>query len=486
MSTILNWIMIRKWFAATIAVLVVIIIGLLFKNGNSNQGIYVVTAKSLSSDVVTVSGKVVPVDDADLSFEISGKVESVNVREGDKVSVGSVLASLEASDVRADLLKAEADLIAEKAKLDELKSTETLNVSEVGSAEQGLIREMKNAFTISDDAIRNKTDQFFSDTNTGRPQILFYFGDYYLKEEINKERKEIELLLREWSDSSQELDVDNYDVEDISLTKSNLEAVRNFLELVSSAVNKFEPVGSVTSSDISGYKSDTASARTNVNNALSSLIDAEENLRSTVSKIPYQEALVKSAEATVASKKASLIKMSIRAPFSGTVSVREIDPGEIVSVNQKAFTLISSGNVEVETYMPEIYISGIKVGNTAKITLDAYGEDVSFDGLVSYIDPAATEKDGVTSYKLKIQFNSTDERIRSGMTARADISAEVQKQSLIIPKKAVYSRNGEKFIIIKQSDNSEKERLVSVGEEQDEFIEITSGISVGEIVVVPK
>jgi len=146
---------------------------------------------------------------------------------------------------------------------------------------------------------------------------------------------------------------------------------------------------------------------------------------------------------------------------------------------------MSNAQFQIEANIPEADIAKVKPGQTANVTLDAYGPDVLFHASVVSVDPAETIVDGVPTYKTTFQFEGTDARIKSGMTANIDIQGQMHENVLSVPQRAVVNHNGKKYVTIKTGKNTTKEVVVSLGlRGSDGAIEITDGLSVGDEVVV--
>jgi HlyD family secretion protein len=450
-------------------------------NGEAEET-YTITADSLVSDGVTVSGKVVAHEDVELGFESTGRVSSVAVKEGQEVARGAVIARLDAAEIAANLLKAQSDLDAERAVLAELQDGEN-NLTEVSTARESVVRVLKSAFTTADDAVRNKTDQFIRDADTRKPDIVFIFDDYDLKLEIDEERVQIGALLAEWRVFNDALTAASFTPDKLAEVKENLADVKEYIELVSRAVNTFEANGTYPQSTIDKYKTDVAAARSAIDSAQADVVDAEESLRGTVSQIPYQEAKVKSAQATVQSYQAQLSKAAIVAPFSGVVTRQDAKVGMIASANDPVVTLMSASQFELETFVPEVYLANIKVGNRASVTLDAYSDGSTFPASVTLIDTAATDRDGVATYKVRLEFDADDDRIRSGMTASVTIAVDAPTKAIRVPARALINRNGDLYVKVKEGDTVEL-RSVAVGAQDLETVEITAGLAIGDVVLL--
>lgn len=466
-----------------IALLAIIGFSVLKNNGGEPE-IFTLTSDKLATTGVTVGGTVVAQDEVSLSFDMSGRIASVPRQAGDRVSRGTVLATLNTGTLEANVLKAQGDLDAEIAKLNEYQTLEGSGLTEVDTKKTQLAREIQNAYSVAEDAIKNKNDQFFEDAQSRFPEIKALFDGYDLRKTINNERYQIGLVLKEWQMWAPMVSKNNY-TDRLNDTRNNVEKVQRYLNLISPVVSRFEPGASATQTEIDKYQTDISVARTNLNTVLANITDAEEALRSTTSQIPFQEARVKSARAVVQNYQAELAKAIITAPFNGLVTQQDAKVGMSAMSDQGLVSMISDSNYGIETYVPEVYIAQIKVGNKAKVKLNSYGSTENFDATVSYIDPAASQRDGVASYKVELVFDANDERIKSGMTADVEIMTETVNPSFWVPAAAVIDQGGATYVKVKSGETVELRR-VEPGERTDTEVEVKSGLIVGDELVLEK
>lgn len=474
MQKILSFIVSKKYY---ILVLVLLVSGGYYfynKNGSTN-GQYVQLQKGSLIKEVSIAGRVIASKNVDLSFETGGTVNAVSKDVGSAANAGDVIASLDSSELRANLAKAQANLGAEQAKLQQLQTNE-VGATEVTTAKRKLSDSILDGFTSADDAVRNKVDQFFTDADTGNPKILFAFNDYPLKEKINAQRVVVEETLGKWSALNSRISADNISSTDADTARTYLTTVKTFLNDVSRAVNNFETNDTLSQIAIDKYKSDVALARTNVNNALGALTTTQEGIRSTSSGKPVQEANVRSAQAAVDALNVQIEKTYIRAPFSGVVSVQDAKVGEAVSAHSNLISVISN-TYEIEAYIPELNIAGVALKNKARVTLDAFGVDQTWDATVIKIDPAETLKDGVATYKVRFSFDMADVRIRPGMTANVKIETGRKDNVMYLPARVIVSKGGKDYVMVKdQKKNIEKE-IVAGERDSRGNAEIISGVS---------
>jgi len=264
-----------------------------------------------------------------------------------------------------------------------------------------------------------------------------------------------------------------------------------------------------------------ASAETSITNAKNALATAQNQLDLkragyTQEQIRAQEAQVKQAKASVSAQKAAIAqawasvqnyqaqidKTILKAPISGTISRLEVKVGEIVfpssstyEIQMPAISIISEGDFEIEANIPEVDISKVKIGDKAKVTLDAYGSDDVFFAAVATINPAETLIEGLTTYKITLLFTETDERIKSGMTANVDILTASKDDVIVIPQRALITKEGKKIVrILKEKpDPKNPEKTIEELTEVEVVtglrgsaggIEITEGVNEGDKVVI--
>lgn len=206
---------------------------------------------------------------------------------------------------------------------------------------------------------------------------------------------------------------------------------------------------------------------------------------STQEQIDLQKTKIDSAKAGVRLIYSQLAQRTITSPINGIVSKNEARVGEIVSASVPVITIISAAQFEIEANIPEVDAVKLEVGDLAKVTLDAYGDDVLFEARLVKIDPAETVIEGVSTYRTILQFASEDERIKSGMTANLDVVTDRREDVVFVPQRVIEVSGGEKYAKILKNDQVVRVKLEVGLRGSDGFIEIIKGINAGDKVVVP-
>ncbi|PIR44071.1 hypothetical protein COV23_01820 [Candidatus Wolfebacteria bacterium CG10_big_fil_rev_8_21_14_0_10_31_9] len=467
---------------------------------------------------VSATGNVKPAKSVGLTFPKSGRISQIYVSVGEKVYAGQTLSTLDSSEIKPQILQAQANLENQQIKLDELKKGTrpeqiAISESELSKAQQdlanyynGAITVLNDAYAKADDGVRNQADTLFSNPNSDSPQLIISSNDSQAVIDATAQRTLTRDAMKKWFTDLQILknSPSQSSIDQILInSKNNVAVVRNFLIRVSDVLNS--PVG-ISSTSLATYKTSIATARAEVNLAASS-IDSQQQLinsqkitvqktenqlalqkaGSTPGEISSQEALVKQAQASLENLQAQYENTILRSPINGVITKIIPEVGEISSVVSPSISLNSDANFQIDANIPEVDITKIKLNNPTSITLDAYGNDVIFEAKVISIDPAETIVEGVPTYKTTFQFIKEEDKIKSGMTANITIKTAEKKHVLTIPQRTLQINDANKTVLTLNSDNKTTNEVeVKIGlRGSDGNIEILSGLKEGDRVIIP-
>jgi HlyD family secretion protein len=482
---------------------------------------------------IDVSGKVKAAESVDLAFEHSGTISSVNVSVGSHVGVGQILASLSSSDLIAQRDGAQANLNGMQARLDQLmhgarpeeialaqNNLDTANIAEVQSRKVAMDT-METAYSAADASVHTTADALFINPRSLNPQVIFLTTDNQNLVNLLAMRIKIEAEFSQWKNAFSSLSgsTDSASLQ-VSLqdTSNKLNDVISFLDILKSALQNAIPTNSFSSSVISANLAAIQSARLSLQGSVTAIIGAEGSLQqSSLAAIQAQEALslkqnggtiddINAAKASLDAATAAVLGLNVqidktvlRSPFNGTVTVNDAKVGQIASPNAPLVSLISDAKFEIECYVAETDVSKIKVGQSAEVTLDAYSANsqsafsTGFLASIVAIDPSDTVVNGISSYKVTLQFNDNNSLIKSGMTADVHIVTAEKNNVLAVPRQAVITHaDGQYVLTLRQGDKAGNTTpqliLVQTGIEdttsaKTDMIEITSGLSAGDKIV---
>jgi RND family efflux transporter MFP subunit len=267
-------------------------------------------------------------------------------------------------------------------------------------------------------------------------------------------------------------------------------------------VREGEPVKAgqvVVKLDTSEYEARVAQARGNLNNARAQMEIAskarDNNLvlveKGFISKNAFDnsasqyvaaKASVDSAQGALDIVLKSLNDTVSRAPISGLVSVRHVQPGEKVAMDSRLLEIVNLQQLELEAAVPSSEISKVAIGQ--KVELRIEGLPQRFDGKVVRVNPATQA--GSRSVPVYVQVANPQNLLRVGMFADGRLLLSSKAGVVTLPQSAVRKVNNGSFVFA--IVNNKIERLpVTLGNTglvgDDHHIEITSGLEFGAQVI---
>ena len=166
---------------------------------------------------------------------------------------------------------------------------------------------------------------------------------------------------------------------------------------------------------------------------------------------------------------------------------RKLTVGSWVSRQNPVIATLPDLSVLVsETYVEEIYISKIKVGDSARVVIDALKHQEK-TGVISNISNVGQEMTGFESkvFKVNIRIASDNKRIKPAMTTRNEIIISREPNVLVIPRAALFSDGPEKFVYLKEFSGVSVRKVVC-GNQSDKFVVIKSGLKEGDKILLNK
>ncbi len=471
---------------------------LFFKGGDGRKAPFLVHAGEFVNQI-SVSGKITAAENVDLSFEQAGIIRSVYAKVGDKVSAGKLLFAQDTAQLQAQAGQMQAGIDLQKAKLNQLlagSSPEDIKIKEdaIASAKQDL----QNTYATALSYITSAYNAIYNASTTVTHIKNIYFSSQdqqgvkvqYAKYEISNSLSAAQVSLDSARANNENI---NSAIEEII---ASLNAAYNNLKIIREITDEGVYYSAVLTTDKTSLDTQRANINTALTNVLSSKQDivsdkaalqqAENSLQAIkaaprVTDTAVYDAQIKQAEASLQEINAKIRGKQVIAPIAGTITVVNAKVGSIVGPTEVAASLISNGKFQIESYVPEIYVASVKIGNPAEITLDAYGADKKFAAAVVSIDPSETIKDGVSTYKTTLQFVHDEDQVKDGMSANVVIITNKKENVISIPQGLVKIKDGKKVVnIIQQDKIIEKE--VQVGEVYSSGqVEIISGLNEGDV-----
>jgi len=170
----------------------------------------------------------------------------------------------------------------------------------------------------------------------------------------------------------------------------------------------------------------------------------------------------------------------ITSPISGIISSRSVDLGTYVNPGMVVAEVVDISRLKVTVNVAEQEIMSLKPGDEVRITTDVY-PGVDFSG---HIKSISSKGDGDHTYPVEVDFgNSREHQLKAGMFANLYFAQNMLANSLVIPRQALVGsvESPQLFVV---DDGIARLRNIVVGKSYNDFLEIKSGLTPGETIVV--
>ena len=210
-------------------------------------------------------------------------------------------------------------------------------------------------------------------------------------------------------------------------------------------------------------------------------------------KLEQQQADITVAERTVATWQQQLEDAIIRAPFSGMVTSKNAQPGEMISpisagggfTRTGICTIVDMQSLEIEIDVNESYINRVEPRQSVEATLDAYPDWRIPCKVIAIIPTADRQKSTV---KVRVGFDKLDSRILPEMSIKAAFresssAASGASRGLVVPKTALRQQDGHDIVLVVQNGRVER-RPVKVSSATGDEAVVSAGLVAGERVII--
>ncbi|MCM8811515.1 MAG: efflux RND transporter periplasmic adaptor subunit [Candidatus Omnitrophica bacterium] len=202
-----------------------------------------------------------------------------------------------------------------------------------------------------------------------------------------------------------------------------------------------------------------------------------------VSKQEVDQAVAafEAAQATVSLLKARLEDADIAAPFDGVTGARLVSPGQFIAAGTPLTTLLHPDPMKAEFRVPERHLSRLQEGQEVEVAVAAY-PDERFTGTVYFIDPQIDEATRTALVKARVP--NPEGKLRRGMFVNLNLILQVREKAVVIPEIALTLQGDAASVFVVDETSSAQIRQVQTGARLADAVEILSGVSEGETVVI--
>lgn len=525
----------RILLVALVAVLVVLLVrALFFGKEPAPQVRTVEVQRGTVKTAVTGTGTVEPVSQQNLSFGQEGQLAEVNVKVGDRVKAGQVLARIDPSDLRSTVQEATGGLQQAQATLNEARQQNTVETAEhrLEAARQALgdtKNQVSKTIKAGEDLIANDRRRLEFDRETlEREQETLERDEERLERDRERLREAQEAFRAAGCDSAilppPQCSTLRMAVEQaraaVDASKARVDAQR---EKVRAAKVQVLTDEAKLSQDERQLALERANGQKAINDAQAEVVAAEDELRSQrisrPNRIAEQQGGVLSAQAQVDRARNDLDDTTLISPFDGTVSNVNAQVGEFVAASGQTTSLSpgttapqpvtatavspanqagASGGVSVTPFIvltdvrafqvivpfAEADAARIQPGQRAEVTFDAL-PGIRLPAVVISVAPGPTVIQNVTNYLVTIGLNQLDPRLRAGLTANAEIVAAQVENVLVVPNAAIQREGEQAVVTVLEEDGTQRRVPVRTGVVGDTTTQVIGGLQPGDRVVLP-
>jgi RND family efflux transporter MFP subunit len=481
---------------------------------------------------VSGTGEIIPIEEINVKSKVSGEVVNLNVKEGDKVYKGQVLAkidsrSLEKTIKDQEILIKNLELAIESAKLNleklNFQYQNTLRGDDYNKAlNQGIsiltdfysfypifIEDLRKIYFYKDFENYDNNLKYYESYNpsfAGKSQKLEFnynilrtkyieLSDNFKNISAQNEAKEkiikdsYNLVLATYDLVNEGREMIRYLKEDLALKNATHEK-ENIIN------NHFQKLTNYLNS-LAQYKQNLLDVISKINSYHDVVDNYEFDKKNLELSIKQKEIDLEQAKNKLNDLKEDLNDYYITAPLSGILSTLNIKKGDLIASNQIIGTIITNQKI-AKISLNEIDAAKVKVGQNAILTFDAL-PDLKIKGKVIEISPVGKEEQGVVSYDIKISLEKENVNIKPGMSVNAEIIVNRKENVLLVPNSAIKSDKMGKYVEVVKNYEIERKKLfepvaisqnliekkyIKTGISNDEFTEVLEGLKEGEIIII--
>lgn len=512
---------------STIVIIIVIGIGYwgygkITNSGGETRYVLSPVTKSTIISSIAGSGQVSVLNQVTINPTVSGILTSVNVSPGDKVTAGKTLFVIDDTNAQKTVRDAEIGLQNANLALQKLQlqnSDTNLNTA-LSKAHDDGFSTVSNIFLDLPGIMSGLNNMFFTSTisKNGQWNVDWYGGQVSSSDADNAKLYKQNFVdaynaaLKAYNDDS-----DNYKsasrssdsatleilisqtYDSVKLISSAIKSANNYIDFVNASIEK---VNNTPPAIIATNQATLNTYTAQANTALQNLLSIETEIQSSKDSFASSDLNTQSAEISIKQAQNSLLDAEqnlayyhIKAPFDGVIASVPVIKGDNVGSGTTLGTIITSKELAVIT-LNEVDVAKIALGEKATLTFSAI-PDLTITGQVAQIDSLGTVSQGVVNYNVKISFDTSDLRIKPGMSVDAEIITKVDQDVLTVPNGAVKTQGGVSYVQMfdtalpapitgiqgSVSLIPPRNQTVEIGISNTTSTEITSGLKEGDEIV---
>ena len=457
----------------SIVVVIVIAVGIYYYHTThtATATTYIVKPASIGTIQTTVSGTGQVASSQELTVypQVSGTVLSVNVKDGDTVSKGEVLAtldstnayySLENAKIALEKLQTSSPISATSDQNTYTNAESTLNQSYITG-----FNEISSAYNDMGPIITNLNDMFygknispyFTDTsvnqNYGSTALGYKQSAGVLLDKATAEYNSfrptyLATILSSTSTIDAALSQEIVIAQDLSAAADNTATAINYIINQTSKNNRSTSMTS-DQNNVSSWSSTASQDESNLSSAINGIQSAKQTWGQAGANLTADQTTnspldLQSAELTLEQAQTTYDEYTITAPFDGVIGNVTLQPGDTAGGSTAIGTIVTK-QYQSTIVLNEVDVAKVAVGQPVTITFNALPNSIA-TGTVTDVDAVGTVSQGVVSYNVIVSFNSDDPQIKAGMSINADIVTAEVDNVVVVPNAAIKTIGGRSYV----------------------------------------
>ena len=406
----------------------------------------VVASRGNVEKTVTAPGKLVGTNEITLTMDVNGRLSQLNVRPGDAVKAGQVLATLDTADLELQAAQARQTYVKQQAAYSMTVQPDPKAVM----AAEAAVNSAAAAYQAAQQRFNQREDQI---TTT-------CLGFKQASDALALAQAAYDSVANDWK-------AKNYAI--YTIRKDALDAALSAYTLAKAQCN-------LNTTDINDSGLQTALAQ--LTRARADLDDLTSPSSSTVLQA---KAHLEQARLALEDAQRQLASATIVAPFDGVVLAVSANPGEAVAAHAALLVLADPRSVEVESTVVEEDMPAVRLDEHVNLFFDA-NPNVSATGRVARVVPVRTTGDRLL-YPIYVSVDQLPDGLVSGMTVDASIVVAARSDVLRLPRELVRVRSDGTAQIKIWTGTQIEPRTIKTGLRGDSFVEVLDGLSEGDQVV---
>jgi RND family efflux transporter MFP subunit len=208
---------------------------------------------------------------------------------------------------------------------------------------------------------------------------------------------------------------------------------------------------------------------------------SERDLERSKTRVATAEAAHADARARMVSAQEQLNKTTVRAPFAGVVSEREVSAGDVVQSGALLYTVVDPSNMQLEATVPADQLRSLKIGTPVEFTVAGYGAR-RFQGRIDRINPAVDP--ATRQVRIYVTIPNRDEGLVAGLFTEGRVESQ-RKRVPALPLSALDPRGTSPEVLRVKEARVRRVRVqLGIRDLAAELVEVVSGLSPGDTVLL--